>query len=308
MQDPAPTMNARPVVSPTPPASTTPKMSPATQEMHREKCGKDCDQCLKGGMPMKREWLSFVVILLIGLSTLLTVLYVNEKRKTVVYAPTVNTEEPIKTEKVYEMPAMKALQSMVDLPVTDFEGSLESVIASRRSRRVFAETPLTLAHLNSVLWAAQGITDVEHGYRTAPSAKSAYPYTVYVVARNVEGLEPGLYEYVPDKNQLGSLGIANAGEMLTSAGVQDGAQKAPAVLLLAAAPAKMLAVFPDSDPMKNVYLEGGHIGQNIYLEVESLGLATVVMGGFDPMKVNQALNLDSNEQVVYIVPVGNRGE
>lgn len=279
-----------------------------------EKCGKDCDQCLKGGMPLKRELLSFFVILLIGLSTLLTVLFVNEKRKSVVYAPTTEVEqtaEVARDQKKYEMPSVKTMIAMVDLPSPVLTGTsdLEEVIANRRSRRTFAETPVTLENLSQVLWSAQGITDKEHGYRAAPSGKSAYPYTMYVVVRNVEDLKPGLYEYLPEKNQLGDLGMANAGDILAGAGVQDGAIKAPVVLVMAAAPAKMVGKFPDSDPMKNVYLEAGHIGQNIYLEVESLDMATVVMGGFSPVAVGEALKLDvANEEIVYIVPVGNRLE
>ena len=282
--------------------------TPAPSAHSEKNCGKDCDQCLKGGMPMKREILSFVVIILVGLVTLLFVLFVNEKRKSVVFAPTTQDISMEPAAVTYEMPAMKTISNYVALPAANTRGqhTLDAVIETRRSRRTFAETPVELADLSQILWAAQGITDPEHGYRAVPSARSAYPFTVYVVVRNVEGVDPGLYEYMPEKHQLGNLGLANAGEMLNAAGVQEGAQQAPVVLLLAAAPAKTLAKSPNGDPLPSAYLEAGHIGQNIYLQVEDLGMSTVVMAGFDEKAVGESIKLDSNEVVMYVIPVGNR--
>lgn len=305
MPNNSPTINATPE---TPIAPATQAGVALNSSPHPDtKCGKDCDQCLKGGMPMKREFLSFVVIVLVGLVTVLFVLFINEKRKTIVYAPT--TEDTAMTQPVtYQMPAMKSMIGYVELPtvITQGQHTLNSVITTRRSRRVFAETPVALADLGQILWSAQGITDQEKGYRAAPSARSAYPFTVYAVIRNVEGVEPGLYEYLPEKHQLGYLGLANAGDMLSAAGVQAGAQEAPVVLLLAASPAKMLEKSPDGDPLPSLYLEAGHIGQNIYLQVEDLGMSTVVMAGFDEIAVGESVKLDSNEIVMYVVPLGNR--
>lgn len=276
-----------------------------SKETHqKEKCGEDCDQCLKGGMPMKKEFLSFVVVFLLAVSTALAVLLVNEKRS--IKTPTApNQEMPAKT---YQLPAVKQMTELIDLPESDLstQATVGEVMADRRSRRTFAEEAVRLEDLTSILLASQGVTDSEKGYRAAPSAKGAYPYTLYVVARDVAGLDSGLYEYLPEENQLGNLEITNAGDLLNSAGVQDAAQKAPAVIVLAAAPAKMVEKFPDGDPMGKILLEGGHIGQNAYLMAEDLEMSMVVMAGFDSTKVGQALSLDENEEVIYLMPIGNR--
>ncbi len=272
---------------------------------------KNCEACLRGGFPLKKEILSFAVVLLIGVASVLFVLLINEKRKNL----SINTQKPeVQTQQVeakkWTLPPEKTIVSVISLPAPSLKGveSVETAIATRRSRRTFAETPVTVENLSQLLWSAQGITDAEHGYRTAPSGMSAYPFTVYVVVRNVAGVTPGLYEYIPEKNQIGSLGIANAGDLLTAAGVQAGAQQAPVVFLLSASPAKTVAKLKTagSDPMTDVLLEAGHIGQNMYLQAESLKMSMVVMGGFDAQKVGNAMKLDANEEVVYIVPVGNR--
>lgn len=246
-----------------------------------------------------------MVVFLIGLSTVLAVLWVNALRQTT--ATSSKPESTLAETFTTQIPATKPIQAIYDLPKpqTDGSTSVESTLKTRRSRRTFADRPLTQAELGQVLWSAQGITD-DQGHRAAPSAKSAYPYTLYVVVRDVTDVPAGLYQYLPEKHQLGSLGLANAGQLLTDAGVQDNSQQAPAVIALAAASGKMVKAFPDADPAKNVYLEAGHIGQNIYLQAESLGLSTVVTGGFDSKKVGQALQLDALEEVVYLVPVGGR--
>lgn len=272
---------------------------------------KSCEACLRGGFPMKRELLSFTTLFFIGCTTVLAVFLLNEKRELLALkrqAP--KTEQKSETsEKKWELPQVKTVTSAIDLPdpATTGKMSVENAIAMRRSRRTFATTPVSLQNLSQILWSAQGITDPKTGYRTAPSGMSAFPFTAYVVVRNVTGVAPGFYQYMPEKNQLGDVGIANAGELLTAAGVQAGAQQAPVVVVLAASPAKTAAKLRNpGDPMVDVLLEAGHIGQNMYLQAESLKMAMVVMGGFDAKKVGQALKLDTNEEAVYLIPVGNR--
>lgn len=258
---------------------------------------------------MKKGTLSFISLFLIGVTTVLAVLLVNEKLSatSTQLVETTPVTQPEMTQ--YQKPTMKPIREVIELPEPrlDSQVSLEESIQNRRSRRFYSEEPVTQQELSQILWSAQGETD-ESGHRAAPSARSAYPFSLYVVIRNVVDIAPGLYLYNPSNHTLGNLGLANAGELLIGAGVQDNSQKAPVVITLAAAPAAMLAVSPSADPMPSIYLEGGHIGQNVYLQVESLQMATVVSGGFDKMAVAQALGLDTaNEVVVYLIPFGHIG-
>jgi len=268
-----------------------------------------CGNCMKGGMPLRKESLSFITLFMVGLTTLLAVLLINEKRSQV-NNPTAMTQPETVVAMEYKMPASKVITTVVELPEPKIDGnlSLEETIQNRRSRRVYSDEPVTMAELSQILWSAQGETD-EAGHRAAPSAKGAYPFSLYVVVRNVDGLDNGLYLYNPTNHTLGNLGMANAPERIVEAGVQDNSVTAPVVITLAASPAKMLEKFPDADPMPNVYMEGGHIGQNIYLQAESLEMGTVVTGGFDKMAVAKVLGLDvENEMIVYLVPFGHIGE
>lgn len=272
-----------------------------------------CGKCVKGGLPLKKEILSFVTIVMISLSTILFVLWITALRdnrsvssREPAPVETTNTKTPSISSATPPPKPMSQITSLPD-PILKGRVSIEETLTQRRSRRDFSAVPVTQAELSQVLWAAQGITD-ENGHRAAPSARSLYPFTLYVVVRNVENLPAGLYQYLPDNHSLGNINLANAGELLSAAGVQPGAQNAPVVIVMAAAFGKMVESFPNNAAEVS-YLEAGHIGQNIYLQVEGMeDLATVVMAGFNPKVVGDALNLDSSETVVYLVPLGHRGQ
>ncbi|MBP7842718.1 SagB/ThcOx family dehydrogenase [Candidatus Woesebacteria bacterium] len=291
----------------------TPSSDVSTQKPELKDCcnkPEGCGNCMKGGMPLKKEMLSFMTLFLIGVVTVLTVLLVTEKRAKLSDLPAPAGEPAQVSVMKYEMPAVPSVREVIQLPDPKLKGTLsvEAALQARRSRRFFSDEAVTMQELSQILWSAQGMTD-EAGHRAAPSARSAYPFSVYVVVRNVADLDAGLYVYNPKDHTLGSLGLANAGEKLIAAGVQDNSQKSPVVLALVAAPAIMQAIAPTNDPMPNINLEAGHIGQNIYLQVEALQMATVVTGGFDKNKVAAALELDPVNQVVsYLVPFGNIGE
>lgn len=182
--------------------------------------------------------------------------------------------------------------------------TVENAIQQRRSRREFTDKSVTMSELSQLLWAAQGITDTKTGHRAAPSARESYPFTVFVVVRNVAGLEPGLYEYLPKEHALGDMKLSNAGELLSGAGVQPGAQNAPVVFVLSAAYGNAEEKL-GANVVSSSLIEAGHIGQNMYLQTESLKMGMVVMAGFDPKKVGTAMSLDPAETVVYLMPFGH---
>ncbi|MCK4850326.1 MAG: SagB/ThcOx family dehydrogenase, partial [Phycisphaerae bacterium] len=51
-----------------------------------------------------------------------------------------------------------------------------------------------------------------------------------------------------------------------------------------------------------VHIEAGHIGQNIYLQAESLGLGTCAVGAFSDSQVKGLLGIA--EEPVYVMPLG----
>lgn len=189
-------------------------------------------------------------------------------------------------------------------PSQDSATSVEAAMQNRRSIREYADQPVTLAHVGQMLWAAQGITS-ESGGRTAPSARSLYPLEVYLVAKNVTGLEKGLYHYIPDGHKLGILKQEDLDANVEEAGVQAQVKEAKAVIIITGNYEKMREKFGDASE-KMVHQESGHVGQNLYLQAESLSLGMVVMGGFDAEKTTTFLDSPLNEIPQYMIPFGTK--
>ena len=55
-----------------------------------------------------------------------------------------------------------------------------------------------------------------------------------------------------------------------------------------------------------VHIEVGHAAQNLFLQSESLGLATVVVGAFNDDEVARVLRLPDNIRPLLLMPVGSK--
>lgn len=198
----------------------------------------------------------------------------------------------------------------IDLPAPKKTGfvSVEQVLNERRSRRAFAASAVSLKNFSQILWAAQGVTDEKSGFRTSPSAHSVYPMEIYAAVSGAEGLAPGIYHYLPDGHKLGLLKEGAMKELLKEVSPQPHPQAAPVTLFIAGNYLKFREYFDDKTAEKSALQESGHIAENVYLQVEALGLATVVMGGFDPEKARLFVGAPEYESVVYLMPFGNRAE
>lgn len=193
------------------------------------------------------------------------------------------------------------------LPEPGFPGTttLEQALQQRRSVREYAKQPLTLDQVAQLAWAAQGDNDPRGNGRTAPSAGATYPIELYVVARDVEGLNPGVYRYVSSSHQLEAVAAKDAHEGLASASA-DWVAQAPAVLVIAGV-VERTATRYGNRAQRYVDLEAGAVMQNVALAAVALGLGTVVVGAFDDQDVANAVGLEAGERPLVLMPVGLPG-
>ena len=188
-------------------------------------------------------------------------------------------------------------------PVTRGKISLEETLSKRKSVREYTREPLNKKEISQLLWAAQGITH-EGWKRTAPSAGATYPLEIYLVVNRAEGLEPGLYHYLPSEHTLELKKSGKFGKKLAEAALnQEMIEKAPLDIVITALYQRTTSRYGDRG-RRYIYMEVGHVGQNIYLQAEALGLGTVVVGAFRDDRVKKLLGID--EKVFYIMPVGKR--
>ena len=209
---------------------------------------------------------------------------------------------------------------LIRLPEARLEGSVsvEEALAGRRSIRSYGPEALSLAELSQVLWSAQGVTypieqtpdgfqwEWSGGFRTAPSAGALYPLELYIVAGHVDGLEPAVYHYKPVEH---GLALTVSGDLRASlsqaAHSQSVIRTPPAVLVIAGVVARTAAKYGERAE-QYVLIEAGAAAQNVFLQCESLGLATVLVGAFVDDEVNEVLQLPGEQEAYVLMPIGRR--
>jgi len=177
----------------------------------------------------------------------------------------------------------------------------------RRSIRSFSPNSLSLDDLSFLLWASTGVQRREQGYefRTVPSAGALYPIETYLIVNNVEGLEKALYHYNIEAHALEELKAGDFAEEIAHAALEQKMLiKAPVVLI-------WTGVFERSKwkyaqrAYRYVYLDAGHIAQNLALSATSIGLGSCQIGAFFDDEINQIIEVDGvGESVVYLSVVG----
>jgi SagB-type dehydrogenase family enzyme len=194
------------------------------------------------------------------------------------------------------------------LPPAVMKGSIsvEEAIARRRSIRHYSPRSLSLESLSQIIWAAQGITQQDGEFRTAPSAGAIYPLEVYVVVRKdgVDGLHEGVYHYHP-KGHLLSLvrdGDFSAGLEKATWG-QEIVKEAAATIVIAGVLSRTAEKYGKRGA-PYMFQESGHAAQNVFLQATALGIGTVVMGAFGETAVRRVLGVGANERPLYVQPIG----
>jgi len=211
------------------------------------------------------------------------------------------------TSEGEEMKASKdnAGEGVFELPDPELSSkiSVEEALSKRRSVRDYGKDSLSTEEISQLLWAAQGIT-VKWGGRTAPSAGALYPLEIYLVVGEVKGLDPGLYHYDPEEHVITKEVDGDLRQKLTQASLyQDEITRAPATFVITAVYERTMKKYRQRG-IQYVHMEVGAVGENIYLQAETLNLGTVFIGAFEDEKVKETLRIQ--EEPLGIMPVGKK--
>jgi SagB-type dehydrogenase family enzyme len=184
--------------------------------------------------------------------------------------------------------------------------SVEKAIKQRRTIRAFSNEPVTLAQLSQILWAAQGITDDRGLKRAAPSGGALYPIDVYVVVgqHGVQGLARGVYRYDPPRHSMEKVVDADARQDVAVAALRQMWMAPAPVILVLTAEYRRITIKYGERGKRYAMIEVGHIGQNIFLQCEALGLAAGIVGAFYDNEVAKAVNAQKNHEPLIIMPLG----
>lgn len=189
--------------------------------------------------------------------------------------------------------------------------NLRELIERRRTLRNYAPDPITLAELSYLLWCTQGIVDRRGSYatvRTVPSAGARHAFETAVLVNRVEGLEPGVYRYLAGLRFLIRWPVeGDPVETLTRACLNQEQIPRSAVTFFWIAVAERMTWRYGERGYRYLFLDAGHVCQNLYLAAEAIGCGVCAIGAFDDDALNAAFELDGeNLFVIYAATLGRR--
>jgi SagB-type dehydrogenase family enzyme len=187
---------------------------------------------------------------------------------------------------------------------------LFACLAERRSQRDYSDRPLTQAELAALLWATQGITGSIAGYhfRTSPSAGALYPVETYLAVHRVAGVPSGIWHFQVVDFALELLAAGDFRQPLTQAGLtQSFLGEAGAVFIWTGVLNRARWKYRER-AVRYLFLDAGHICQNLMLAATALGLGVCPVGAFFDDEVESLIGVDKQQEVaLYLASVGPRG-
>lgn len=185
--------------------------------------------------------------------------------------------------------------------------SLETCIKNRRTIRSFKPDLLTAQQFSQLLWAAQGITQDGGVKRAAPSAGALYPMDLYAIMGEggVENFQAGVYHYNPGPHTVslttkGDLRREIARDSLSQMWIAS----SPLILVITAAYDRITPKYGQRG-IRYAMIEAGHIGQNIFLQAQALGLSAGIVGAFKDQAIIQTMHIPPSHEPLLIMSVGH---
>ncbi len=204
--------------------------------------------------------------------------------------------------------------TLIDLPDPDDwqnipKQDLTQAIGHRKSHRVYQKQNLSLEELAYLLWCTQGLrgkTFNGHAYRNVPSAGCRHALETYLAIFSVNGLDSGVYRYLPLSHQLlFEFSDDMLSEKLTIASFdQPYPGKSAVTFIWAAIPYRMEWRYGPA-AYKVIALDAGHVCQNLYLACETIDTGTCAIAAYNQEELDELLRLDGEDEfAIYLASVG----
>ena len=199
--------------------------------------------------------------------------------------------------KKIELPRIKSIKT----------GNLDFALKNRRSIRIFSDEALSMERVSYLLWASTGIQRKEHGFefRAAPSAGALYPIETYIVVNRVENIPKGVYHYNIKNHYLEEINNGDYGRAISEAALnQMMCYHAPVIFVWTAIFNRSKCKYGER-AYRYIYLDAGHIAENLALGATSIGLGTCQIAALYDDEVNQIIDVDGLlESTIYMSVVG----
>lgn len=138
------------------------------------------------------------------------------------------------------------------------------------------------------------------------SAGARHSFETYLAVLNIEGLEKGIYRYLPLEHKLLFLySDNNLADKLNSAVLnQKFVSNSAVTFIWATIPYRMEWRYSVASA-KLIAIDAGHVCENIYLAAESINAGTCAIAAYDQDQMDRLIDVDgNNEFTIYLAAVG----
>jgi SagB-type dehydrogenase family enzyme len=184
---------------------------------------------------------------------------------------------------------------------------LWKILARRRSIRQYQDRNLTQEELAALVWATQGVTLASPNYllRTAPSAGALYPVETYLAVHKVEEMEPGIWHLNLPEFSLELLKEMDSRQPLEHACLGQRFMAEASVDFIWTGILNRAMWKYRERAIRYIFLDAGHICQNLMLAATALDLGCCPVGAFFDDEVESLVGVDGIEEVaLYLASVG----
>lgn len=223
---------------------------------------------------------------------------------------------------------VKENSTIIDLPKITLDSAPKAdyyeITTNRISRRAYSEMPMSLRELSFLLLCTQGIKKVIGGYRRQMKDGSGRNYLRYVatggcinafdtylVINNVQGINQGVWRFLPLSNQLVlEKKIDDISEKISEVFTnksqnQSYTSKAGVVFFWVCVPYRGEWRYKDTSH-KIMLLDLGHISHQLYMATEAINCGCCAIGGYYQEKADSLIGVDGdNEFTVLCASVGH---
>jgi SagB-type dehydrogenase family enzyme len=225
--------------------------------------------------------------------------------------------EGLTEEKAMPVPVKRYPRAARKKLLPAAQGDFPQVLTSRRTWRRFAKGKIGFADLSTLLGLTWGVREWvavpplgKFAVKTSPSGGALHPIEAYVIARDVEGISPGIYHYDATGHGLELLRRGMTRDRMSDYVMgQRWFSDAAAFVVMTAVFTRTQWKYRYPRAYRVVLAETGHLCQTFCLTATWLGLAPFCTMAIADSKIDRDLGIDSvTEGALYVAGVGKKPE
>lgn len=173
----------------------------------------------------------------------------------------------------------------------------------RVSTRVFSDKPMPFEQLSDFLQNLYGDGD----YWLTPSAGGLYPLDIYFVNFQDNGLEEGIYQFIPERSEV--IRVSDSAHLdsfcfaMNTSELLNGKNQ---LIVLSVNLGRLSSKYSNRGYRYGL-LEAGHVAQNAYMYAATNGIGILEYGGYQDEELCKLFRLNPEKQPIAItLIVGNK--